>query len=297
MSGVQNVIVFGASGFVGHTILKELLKSSNFKSSAFSRIGGKKITVNGVNIVEGDLENHDSLVKALKGFDVVISAFAGEGLQKQAQIILAAKEAGVRRFVPSDFGYEYSLNIDGRDKPFVHPVIETKRSIKKAIADSGLEYTVIHNGYFIDFAPQPWAPFLQGQNPDNVKFSIPGDGEAKLEWSTVVDTAKFLVASLADPISRNAELKFRGDFKSFNEVADLFEKYSGKKVEREYQPVDELKKLIFNPPQPGLDFLFYIYAAIAEGQFQFSSVANDKFPEIKPETFDTVFRKIFDKRV
>ncbi|KAK9709559.1 hypothetical protein K7432_008947 [Basidiobolus ranarum] len=270
MSGVQNVIVFGASGF--------------------------KIDVNGVNIIEGDIDNHDSLTKALQGIDIVIAALSGAGLKKQSNIILAAKEAGVRRFVPSDFGYDYALKIDGHDKPFVHPVIETKHSIKKAIEDAGLEYTVIHNGYFIDFAPQPWAPFFQGQNPDNVKFSIPGDGEAKVEWTTVVDTARFLVASLTDPISKNGTLNFRGDFKSFNEVANLFEKYSGKKVEREYLPVNELKKLIFNPPQPGLDFVFFLYAAIAEGQFQFPEIANNKFPQIKPANFDTVFGQIFDKQ-
>ncbi|ORX88602.1 NAD(P)-binding protein, partial [Basidiobolus meristosporus CBS 931.73] len=280
------VLIFGASGYVGSSILKELLRSPKFEVSAFVRTGGSKVNMPGVKIVEGDLDDHRSLVMALTGVNTVIIALSRAGLESQLQILSAAKEAGVRRFVPSDFGYHYTLEIDGYNGPYVHPFVKAKKSIRQAIQQAGLEYTIVYNGNFIDFASQAWAPFLNGENPDHVKAVIPGDGKAKVEWITVVDTARYLVASLSDSISKNAELYLSGDYKSYNEVVDLYEKYSGKRVEREYKPVVTLKKLILNTADPDLSFIYYLFAAFAEGKYQFPMVTNEKFPDIKPADFE-----------
>jgi hypothetical protein len=43
------------------------------------------------------------LVPLLKGFDVFISAISGMALLAQMNIVSAAKEAGVKRFVPCGF--------------------------------------------------------------------------------------------------------------------------------------------------------------------------------------------------
>lgn len=45
-------------------------------------------------MVQGDLNDHQSLVKAIKEVDVVISTVGGGQLQDQAKIIAAIKEAG-----------------------------------------------------------------------------------------------------------------------------------------------------------------------------------------------------------
>jgi len=45
-------------------------------------------------IVQGDLNDHESLVKALKEVDVVISAVGGQQTDDQVKLIAAIKEAG-----------------------------------------------------------------------------------------------------------------------------------------------------------------------------------------------------------
>ncbi|ORX98897.1 hypothetical protein K493DRAFT_348935 [Basidiobolus meristosporus CBS 931.73] len=128
--------------------------SSKFDVSGFSRVVGKKVDIPGVRIVEGDLDDYGFLEKALTGVDIVISSFSGPGMPSQSQILSAAKQAGVRRFAPSDFGYHFSLDIKGYGKPYVHPFIETKLAIEQEIKDLELEYTIVHNGRFIDAHPE-----------------------------------------------------------------------------------------------------------------------------------------------
>ncbi|CAO2209261.1 unnamed protein product [Urochloa humidicola] len=56
-------------------------------------------------LLKGDLHDYESLVKAIKCADVVISAVGPRQVAEQTRIIAAIKEAGnVKRFVPSEFG-------------------------------------------------------------------------------------------------------------------------------------------------------------------------------------------------
>lgn len=59
----------------------------------------------GAKIVSTDLDGPGgALVAALEGQDVVISAIRAFDLEKQIPLVDAAREAGVKRFVPCDFG-------------------------------------------------------------------------------------------------------------------------------------------------------------------------------------------------
>lgn len=59
----------------------------------------------GVSVVPVNLENnHDELVKTLAGQDVVVSAVVPLSPAPEIALANAAKEAGVKRFVPSAFG-------------------------------------------------------------------------------------------------------------------------------------------------------------------------------------------------
>ncbi len=55
---------------------------------------------------ELDVLNIESLKKAFTGVDVVVSTVNGGGFAVQENLLTAAKEAGVKRFVPSEFGVD-----------------------------------------------------------------------------------------------------------------------------------------------------------------------------------------------
>ena len=59
----------------------------------------------GAKIVELDvvLASEERLVAAFENMDIVISALDWEQIESQVKLIDAAKRAGVKRFVPSEF--------------------------------------------------------------------------------------------------------------------------------------------------------------------------------------------------
>lgn len=127
---IMNVTVVGASGETGRSIIDGLLGSStNFVSpihattrlsltyqliqnvtaivrpASINKPAVQKIKSRGVSIIALELVNtHEELVKALTGQDVVIVALEPFSIEPHLALASAAKDAGVKRYVPSAFG-------------------------------------------------------------------------------------------------------------------------------------------------------------------------------------------------
>lgn len=105
---MKNVVLIGASGFVGTAILNELLHRGN-KVTAIVR-NPEKITINDSNLVvfKADVSNVEALTNICKGKDAVISAYNPgwtnpniyeETLKNYPVILKAVKQAGVKRLL------------------------------------------------------------------------------------------------------------------------------------------------------------------------------------------------------
>lgn len=105
---MKNVVLIGASGFVGTAILNELL-NRNHKVTAIVR-DAKKMNASNPNltIVEADVTDTDALKEASKGKDTVISAYNPgwknphiyeDTLKNYPLIVESAKQAGVKRLL------------------------------------------------------------------------------------------------------------------------------------------------------------------------------------------------------
>ena len=105
---MKNVLLIGASGFVGTAILNELL-NRNHKVTAIVR-DAKKMNASNPNltIVEADVTDTDALKEAGKGKDAVISAYNPgwknphiyeDTLKNYPLIVESAKQAGVKRLL------------------------------------------------------------------------------------------------------------------------------------------------------------------------------------------------------
>jgi saccharopine dehydrogenase-like NADP-dependent oxidoreductase len=76
----KNVLLVGASGNIGQVILSDVLADSNFTVSVLSHANSSATFPSEVNVIKVDHSDKTTLVKALTGQDVVISAVGGEGL-------------------------------------------------------------------------------------------------------------------------------------------------------------------------------------------------------------------------
>jgi uncharacterized protein YbjT (DUF2867 family) len=111
------IAVTGATGYVGHHVLKELLERGH-TVTAISRKGGRSSTASGkslstfdgVKYLEGDVASGEGLEQAFQGADVVVhlvGIIAENGRQTFARVhyggtnnvLKAAKKAGVKRYL------------------------------------------------------------------------------------------------------------------------------------------------------------------------------------------------------
>ncbi|KAH9925898.1 NAD(P)-binding protein [Epithele typhae] len=105
------ICVVGATGNTGKNIVDDLLKSAKFRVVAFTRPSSspkpdvETMCARGVEIRHADLlDGVEKLKAALEGIDVVISAVTALSILDQKDLVRAAKEVGVKRFIPCDFG-------------------------------------------------------------------------------------------------------------------------------------------------------------------------------------------------
>lgn len=103
----MKIALIGATGFVGSAILKEAL-DKGIQVTAIARHPEKIKAQDHLTIVKGDVKESDKLSEAIKGNDVVVSAYnAGwtnpdlynEFLNGSQSIQKAVKKSGVKRYI------------------------------------------------------------------------------------------------------------------------------------------------------------------------------------------------------
>ena len=100
-------------------------------------------------MVAVDYSNKESIKNALTGVDVVICTISGTALNLQAGIAAAAKEAGVKLFVPSEFGNISEGETEG--------MFGEKADIQSQLKAVDIPCTVFYTGPFADYL---WAPYV-----------------------------------------------------------------------------------------------------------------------------------------
>ena len=181
MTPFKHVLLVGASGRVGTAIQAELLaKKSNFSklgvlTSSTSAPDPKKdaywesLAAQGVQIVTVDFSDSKALVTAfrgsihlscsrfnnmlkvfLAGWDVVISAVGLPMVKMQLPMIEAAAEAGVTRFLPSEFGFDLTIPSNRGEKVYAMKIAVTDKLKEASEKYPGFTYTLLAVGLSLD---------------------------------------------------------------------------------------------------------------------------------------------------
>jgi len=142
---IKSLVIVGASGHLGEAVLPEFLKSS-LQVSVLARPDSKASFPEGVTIIRASTSNATELEAALKGQDAIVSLLSDVGIQEA--LLEAAKKAGVKWFVPSEFGHDTSDPLV-MDLPI--PLFKAKDDFRKKLDESGLGWTGIIPGMFFDW--------------------------------------------------------------------------------------------------------------------------------------------------
>jgi len=149
---LKKVVLVGANGNLGPSILNALL-SSNFQVTVLSRSSSKSVYPDAVHVVIiPDDPSTEQLVPSLRNQDCVVVAFSGSIIDLQLRLADAAVVAGVKRFMPADFG-----SCDSSDPRALSliPLYVTKQKVRQhleklAADNNGFSWTSLVCGHFFD---------------------------------------------------------------------------------------------------------------------------------------------------
>lgn len=260
-------LVIGATGMVGGEVCRQLSNEGQSVRGLIRTTSDQakveKLKGYGVEVVEGDLRNRASLDNACQGVVAVISTVSsmpfsyqpGENdiqtvdTDGQINLIDAAKDAGVKHFIYTSFTMDNDF-----------PLRNAKRTVEKYLKKSGLTYTILQPGYFMEV----WLSPAVGFDAANAKTQIYGSGEKPISWISFQDVAKFAVACLDNNAAVNAILPIGGpEALSQLEMVKIFEDIGGQQFDLQHVPEDALaeqQKASTDPMQQSFTGLMRWYA-------------------------------------
>ena len=285
------VLVIGSTGMLGTKIVHALLDKGEAKVKAMVRPGSYKkndnqkdietIKAKGGIVVEGDLMKPDTLLSVCEGVDVIVSAVGNNQVTVPGQknAIDAAKKQGVKRFIPSDFSVDYrKLDYGDNDN------LDMRKQVLEYLQASGLEYTSILNGAFMDNISTPFMPQF---DLEHGIFKYWGDGETPMDFTTTDDTAQYVAEAASDPELANTALEVAGEVLTMKQLKSAYENATGTKLQEKcLGSVEELKNWIENKKQTADSPLEYIAQqyeyAMVSSKGKLDQIQNSRYPHIKP---------------
>ena len=216
----------------------------------------------GVDIVDGDVTQPDSLESACRGIDIVVSTVtsmptgANDGLRRvdhdgALALIDAAERAGVQKFVY----VSYSGNIDQPS-----PLATAKRGCEERLRASAMQAVILRPSYFAEI----WLSPTLGFDARSGAARIYGSGDTKVSYISARDVAAFAVTvTTREQAAKTTVLELGGpEALSLREVIATFEHATGRKFSTESVPIEALHAQLgaSDPMQATLAALTYAYA-------------------------------------
>ncbi|KAI9742855.1 MAG: hypothetical protein M1818_003584 [Claussenomyces sp. TS43310] len=222
---IKNVIMIGASGNIGASIFKSIVDSGKFNVSVLSRPESTNTYPSGVKVFKSDY-SEASLVEAFKGQDAVVSALGAGGLADEIKIIDAAVEAGVKRFLPSEFSCNTFNAKTTALVPFFALKVTVIEHLKKQ-ESKGLTWTAIPAGLAFDWGLHAG---LVGFNIHDQTATIFDGGNRAFSASNLSQVGNAVVAVLSKPAQTANQIIYVDSFTvTQNEILAALEKATNKK--------------------------------------------------------------------
>jgi hypothetical protein len=167
---LSNVIVVGGSGNIGKLLLNALQSAPDFNVTALARPNSTATFPPEIKVVRAEYTVAE-LAKVFQGQDAVISAVGATGIAEQHVLVDAAIQAGVKRFLPS----EWSANTLPEKVRELVPVFQPKMELLDYLKEkesTGLSWTGLAVGPLFDWVrdapPQPTAPTPTNTSPQGI---------------------------------------------------------------------------------------------------------------------------------
>jgi len=228
---IHTVAIVGASGNIGAPIVHALL-AANYTVTAISRATSTATFPPSVRVIKTDLSSLSALTTAFTGQDAVIVTTASAAVSDQFVLVDAAVAAGVKRFLPSEFGHATAKVSGGLGVMMGGKTEMAAYVAEKARVNEGFSWTGVATSPFFDWGLDHgvWGVDLKER-----KVRVIDSGEEIVSTSTLGFVAKAVVAVLErEEETRNKLVEVVEFNVSQNEVVRILEEVVGERfgVER-----------------------------------------------------------------
>jgi uncharacterized protein YbjT (DUF2867 family) len=154
MAGIiKHVAIAGGSGHLGSVVFRKLVECGKFNVRVLRRAGSTSKFPESTDVVDVDFDSLESLQSALAGQQAVVSTLGASGIGQQGLLVDAAVNAGVSRFLPSEFGSDLD-NPKTRQLPVYVAKVKVEDYLIEKAKTTGLTYTFVYNNAFLDLGLQ-----------------------------------------------------------------------------------------------------------------------------------------------
>jgi hypothetical protein len=211
-------------------VLQALLNSGKFNLTVINRASSSTTFPDNVKVTSADFSSVDSLTAALKGQDAVVSTLGTAGLLSQTLLVDAAVAAGVKRFLPSDFGCDMGNAKTGALPVYRNKVVVHKKLREAVAAHPDFTYTLVCNNAFLDYGIQK--NFLLNWKDAQPKLFDGGDNV--FSATTLASVGQAVVGVLRHPEETRNRFVYVKDIDiSQNMLLGLAKKIDAEKVWKE----------------------------------------------------------------
>jgi len=235
------ILVGGATGRQGNAVVEELL-GRGYAVRGMTRKpeskGGKALAALGVEVVQADYSDPESLLAAMKGVDNLFfySGFSMNEVAEGQNVIAAAKASGISWVVYSS---------GAAAEPGVGIKDAAKEQVELALIESGLAYTV--------FRPVAFMENFDRQQKRTAKMGIIDSRAPDRELHFIaIDDIGFLVGEAFDhPEQWQGEaINIAGDSMTVAEYVNTFSKVMGRDVIYTQLPIEQYLQTMPKPLGP-----------------------------------------------
>jgi uncharacterized protein YbjT (DUF2867 family) len=228
----MTVLVTGGTGFVGHHVVHALrARERPVRALVRDPRRAARLAAWGSELVEGDVTDAASLRTACAGVEAVVhlvaiikgarAEFERVMAQGTRNVVAAAQEAGVRRFVLAS-----ALGLDEGSKDVV-PYYAAKWEMERAVKESGLEHVILRPSFVFGKDGGVLPTFVRLARLAPVT-PIVGPGTQRLQPIWVEDVAEYYVRSTDLPEAANRTFEVGGpDAPTWNEFWDRLKRVLG----------------------------------------------------------------------
>jgi len=260
---MNKILITGASGQLGKSVIKHLLNKVEAKNLAVLVRNEEKasdLKPLGIDVRIGDYTNYESLLAAFKGIDKLyfISGSDFEGRSKQHEnVVNAAKEVGVKHVVYTSF-----MRKDESSASPISFVVADHIETEIWLQESGMNYTFLRHNLYMDMLP-----LFMGENVLKTGVIYQPAGNGKVAFTLREDMAEVASHILTSKGHENKTYDITSDKAySYNDIASILTDITGKTIAYSSPSVEEFNKTMTEAGVPKM--YISLFAGFAQAMEQ-----------------------------